>query len=247
MKRHSKLIALIPARFGSERIKDKNIINLFGHPLIAYAINAAIKTKIFDKILVSTDSLKYKKIAEKYGAEIPFLRPKKISKSFSSDYEWVNYTLKKLEKNDQKFTHFFILRPTNPLRSHNTICNAWNIFKKNKADSLRAVEYVKQHPGKMWLKKGKFIKPLLNFKVKKQPSFNNQIKVLPKILVQNASLEISKTEVLKKYKTITGKKILPFFSPSMEGFDINYPEDLVNLRNKIIKKKIKLPLIKKLR
>lgn len=247
MKRHSKLIALIPARFGSERIKDKNIINLFGHPLIAYAINAAIKTKIFDKILVSTDSLKYKKIAEKYGAEIPFLRPKKISKSFSSDYEWVNYTLKKLEKNDQKFTHFFILRPTNPLRSHNTICNAWNIFKKNKADSLRAVEYVKQHPGKMWFKKGKFIKPLLNFKVKKQPSFNNQIKVLPKILVQNASLEISKTEVLKKYKTITGKKILPFFSPSMEGFDINYPEDLVNLRNKIIKKKIKLPLIKKLR
>ena len=155
--------------------------------------------------------------------------------------------LKKLEKNDQKFTHFFILRPTNPLRSHNTICNAWNIFKKNKADSLRAVEYVKQHPGKMWFKKGKFIKPLLNFKVKKQPSFNNQIKVLPKILVQNASLEISKTEVLKKYKTITGKKILPFFSPSMEGFDINYPEDLVNLRNKIIKKKIKLPLIKKLR
>ena len=247
MKRHSKLIALIPARFGSERIKDKNIINLFGHPLIAYAINAAIKTKIFDKILVSTDSLKYKKIAEKYGAEIPFLRPKKISKSFSSDYEWVNYTLKKLEKNDQKFTHFFILRPTNPLRSHNTICNAWNIFKKNKADSLRAVEYVKQHPGKMWFKKGKFIKPLLNFKVKKQPSFNNQIKVLPKILVQNASLEISKTEVLKKYKTITGKKILPFFSPSMEGFDINYPEDLVNLRKKIIKKKIKLPLIKKLR
>lgn len=247
MKRHSKLIALIPARFGSERIKDKNIINLFGHPLIAYAINAAIKTKIFDKILVSTDSLKYKKIAEKYGAEIPFLRPKKISKSFSSDYEWVNYTLKKLEKNNQKFTHFFILRPTNPLRSHNTICNAWNVFKKNKADSLRAVEYVKQHPGKMWLKKGKFIKPLLNFKVKKQPSFNNQIKVLPKILVQNASLEISKTEVLKKYKTITGKKILPFFPPSMEGFDINYPEDLVNLRNKIIKKKIKLPLIKKLR
>ena len=82
MKRHSKLIALIPARFGSERIKDKNIINLFGHPLIAYAINAAIKTKIFDKILVSTDSLKYKKIAEKYGAEIPFLRPKKFQNLF---------------------------------------------------------------------------------------------------------------------------------------------------------------------
>ena len=247
MKKYSKLIALIPARSGSERIKDKNIINFFGHPLIAYAISAAIKSKIFDKVLVSTDSLKYKKIAKKYGAEIPFLRPKKISKSFSSDYEWVNYTLEKLEKNNEKFSHFFILRPTNPLRNHNTICKAWSMFKKNRADSLRAVEYVKQHPGKMWLKKGKFIKPLLNITIKKQPSFNNQMKVLPKILVQNASLEISKTGVLKKYKTITGKKILPFFSPSIEGFDINYPEDLVNLRNKIIKKKIKLPLIKKLK
>ena len=247
MKKKLKLIALIPARSGSERIKDKNIINFFGHPLIAYAINAAIKSKIFDKVLVSTDSFKYKKIAKKYGAEIPFLRPKKISKSFSSDYEWINYTLSKLEKNNEKFSHFFILRPTNPLRSYNTICKAWNTFKKNRADSLRAVEDVKQHPGKMWLKKGKFIEPLLNFTIKKQPSFNNQMKVLPKILVQNASLEISKVEVLKKYKTITGEKILPFFLPSVESFDINYPEDLVYLKNKVIKKKIKLPLIKKFR
>ena len=247
MKKKSKLIALIPARSGSERIKNKNIINFFGHPLIAYAISTAIKSKIFDKVLVSTDSFKYKKIAKKYGAEIPFLRPKKISKSFSSDYEWVNYTLRKLEKNNEKFSHFFILRPTNPLRSYNTICKAWNTFKKNRADSLRAVEDVKQHPGKMWLKKGKFIKPLLNFTIKKQPSFNNQMKVLPKILVQNASLEISKVEVLKKYKTITGKKILPFFLPSVESFDINYPEDLVYLKNKVMKKKIKLPLIKKIK
>ena len=65
----------------------------------------------------------------------------------------------------------------------------------------------------MWLKKGKFIKPLLNITIKKQPSFNNQMKVLPKILVQNASLEISKEDVLKKYKTITGKKFFLLFHP----------------------------------
>ena len=127
--------------------------------------------------------------------------------------------------------------------SANTICKAWNFFKKNNADSLRAVENVKQHPGKMWLKKGKYIKPLLNFTIKKQPSFNNQMKVLPTILIQNASLEISKTEVLKKYKTITGKKILPFFTSPTEDLDINYPEDLINIKNKIHKKLVKLPKI----
>ena len=160
MKIKNKLIALIPARSGSERIKNKNILNFFGHPLLAYSIKSAIKSKIFDKVLLSTDSQKYANIAKKYGAEVPFLRPKKISKSTSNDFEWISYTLKKLEKNNEKFTHFFILRPTNPLRSYLTIRKAWNLFKKKSPDSLRAVERVKQHPGKMWIKDRNLIKPL---------------------------------------------------------------------------------------
>jgi CMP-N,N'-diacetyllegionaminic acid synthase len=243
MKIKNKLIALIPARSGSERIKNKNILNFFGHPLLAYSIKSAIKSKIFDKVLLSTDSQKYANIAKKYGAEVPFLRPKKISKSTSNDFEWISYTLKKLEKNNEKFTHFFILRPTNPLRSYVTIRKAWNLFKKKSPDSLRAVESVKQHPGKMWIKDRNLIKPLLNFRIKNQPSYNNQIKILPNVLIQNASLEISKTTILKKYKTITGKKILPFFTSPTEGLDINYPEDLINIKNKIHKKLVKLPKI----
>ena len=243
MKIKNKLIALIPARSGSERIKNKNILNFFGHPLLAYSIKSAIKSKIFDKVLLSTDSQKYANIAKKYGAEVPFLRPKKISKSTSNDFEWISYTLKKLEKNNEKFTHFFILRPTNPLRSYDTIRKAWNLFKKKSPDSLRAVERVKQHPGKMWIKDRNLIKPLLNFRIKNQPSYNNQIKILPNVLIQNASLEISKTTILKKYKTITGKKILPFFTSPTEGLDINYPEDLINIKNKIHKKLVKLPKI----
>ncbi len=97
----------------------------------------------------------------------------------------------------------------------------------------------------MWIDKNGYIKPLLNYKVKKQPSFNNQIKVLPKVFIQNASLEISKEDVLKKYKTITGKKIIPFYTKKNEGFDINYPEDLIYLKNQILRKKIKLTKIKK--
>ena len=224
----NKIIALIPARKGSERIKDKNIVKLFNLPLIAHTIIAAKRANLFSNIVVSTNSLKYSKIAKKYGAEVPFLRPNNISTSHSNDYEWVNYTIKKLKKKGLFFSHFFILRPTNPFRTAKTILKAWKNFKKNKkADSLRGVEICKQHPGKMWIKSKKFIKPFILGKKNNQPYYNLQFKSLPKVFVQNASLEISKVEVLRRYKSITGKKIIPFYTSALEGFDINYPEDLV--------------------
>ena len=184
-----KIIALIPARQGSERIKNKNIVNFFSHPLLAYAIQSALKSKLFEKVVVSTDSSKYRKVAKYYGAEVPCLRPKKISSSTSSDYEWVNYTIDLYKKKNIHFTHFFILRPTNSFRTENTIKDAWKKYLKyKKCDSLRAVSLVKEHPGKMWKKKNNFISPLMNRKISKQPSYNSQYKSLPKIFVQNASL-----------------------------------------------------------
>ncbi len=236
-----KILALIPARKGSERIINKNIVKLSNHPLIAYTINVAKKSKIFDKIVVSTDSNIYSKISQNYGAEVPFLRPKNISTSTSPDYQWVNFTIKQLEKKGFFFSHFFILRPTSPFRKVSTIIDAWKKFKRNKtAESLRAVELCKQHPGKMWLKSHGFIKPFFPGKKNKQPFYNLQFKSLPKILVQNASLEISKIGVLKLYKSITGKKIIPYFTKDIEGFDINDQYDL-KLANYLAKKnKIKI-------
>lgn len=223
----NKIIALIPARKGSERLKNKNIVKLFGLPLIAHTIISARKSNLFNKIVVSTNSLKYAKIAKKYGAEVPFLRPNNISTAHSHDYQWVIYTIKNLKKRGLTFSHFFILRPTSPFRTAHTILRAWKNFKKvKKADSLRAVEMCKQHPGKMWVTSKKFIKPFMKGKKNKQPYHNLQFKSLPKIFTQNASLEIAKIKVLSNYKSITGKKILPFYTKELEGFDINYPSDL---------------------
>jgi CMP-N,N'-diacetyllegionaminic acid synthase len=240
-----KIIALIPARSGSQRIKNKNIIKILNHPLIAHSINEAKKTRLFEKIVVSTDSRIYAEIAKKYGAEVPFLRPVKISNSVSYDFQWINYTIQKLNKMGFSYDYFFILRPTNPFRTSKTIIKAWRQFKKNKkADTLRAVEISKQNPYKMWIKSGRYIKPFLKKIKNNQPSHNLQSKSLPKILVQNASLEISKINVLKKYKTITGKKIIPFYTNQFEGFDINYPADIklakVIIKEKKIKSSIKI-------
>ena len=79
MKKLKKIICIIPARKGSKRIKNKNIINFFGKPLISYSIENALKSNIFEKVIVSTDSKKISNISKKYGADVPFLRPKSLS------------------------------------------------------------------------------------------------------------------------------------------------------------------------
>ena len=89
----NKIWAIIPARSGSKNLKNKNIIYLNNQPLIAYTIKSALQSKIFEKILVLTDSLKYARIAKKYGAEIPFIRPKKISLDKSTDNDLYVYML----------------------------------------------------------------------------------------------------------------------------------------------------------
>ena len=101
------VVALIPARSGSKRIRNKNIKYLGNHPLIAYTICSALNSKIFDYVLVSTDSQEIADVAKYYGAETPFLRPAKYASDNSPDIEWLNFTLNELdeiwEKNKKEF------------------------------------------------------------------------------------------------------------------------------------------------
>ena len=233
-------LALIPARSGSKRIKDKNIRLFNGHPLISYTIQAAIKSQIFDEIIFATDSEEYADIARYYGATVPFLRQKSISGDKSPDIEWVKFMLKGLSDIGKNFDIFSILRPTSPLRLDSTINSAFQKFLAcENYDSLRAVEKCSQHPGKMWVDNNNMLFPLIPFKIDGIPWHSSQYSSLPEIYIQNASLEISKISNLKKYKTITGKKIMPFFTKDYEGFDINYQFDLFYanylLKNKIVK------------
>ncbi len=228
-------IAFIPARKGSKRLKNKNILNLAGHPLIAYTIDVAIKSKKFDYIFCITDSKKYQKIAEQYGCNYFPLRPKNTSGDLDPDFKWVRWAFKVLNKMDIKFDNFCILRPTSPFRSVRMLNSAFSIFKKASADSIRAVEKTKIHPGKIWIYKKNFIKPLINKKLNKNPWHSNQYAALPVFYAQNASLEICKRQTLLKYKNISGNKILPFFTKGYEGFDINTKLDY-EFAKKITKK-----------
>ena len=244
MDRDTNIVALIPARAGSKRVPDKNIRRLADHPLIAYSIAAALQSKIFKAVIVSTDSDRYADIARHYGAEVPFLRPAKIAGDTSPDIDWVAYTLDRLRKDGQEFDCFSILRPTSPFRLPGTIQRAWDEFLAQEGvDSLRAVEKCQQHPGKMWIVRGNRMMPLLSMGPAEQPWHSSQYPSLPEVYVQNASLEIAKTRVVFKGKTIAGNVLMPFFTKNYEGFDVNSDYDW-NLAENLVKiAQAKLPAI----
>jgi N-acylneuraminate cytidylyltransferase len=221
-----KSVAFIPARSGSKRVPDKNIKLLDGHPILAYTVRAAIESTVFDSVICATDSELYADIARYYGAEVPFLRSSDISGDKSPDIEWVVWMLKTLRASGREYEIFSILRPTSPFRLPQTIRRAWDIFiNDTDADSLRAIEKCKQHPGKMWVIRGKRMLPLLPFANGTTPWHSSQYAALPEIYAQDASLEIAWSRIALEQNSIAGESIAPFISQGLEGFDINEPED----------------------
>ena len=220
------VVGFIPARAGSKRVPHKNVRPLSGHPLIAYAIRSAIDSGVFESVICATDSEEYAAIARHYGAEVQRLRPTAISDDKSPDIEWVVWMLRGLREAGREFDAFSILRPTSPFRSAETIRRAWRAFTTEAGvDSLRAVEKCAQHPGKMWVIRGRRMLPVLPFAIGDTPWHSSQYAALPPIFVQNASLEIAWSRVALEGGSIAGDVIVPFISEGLEGFDINQPED----------------------
>ena len=243
-----KILAVIPARSGSQRVKNKNIRLLNNHPLIAYSISSAKKTKIFDRIIVSTDSKIIKDIALYYGAEVPFLRPKKISTSKSIDYSWIIHALNKTKEiYNEEYDYFAILRPTTPHRSNISIIKAVNtLVKKKHYDSIRAVSKCREHPGKMWtISNNKSLKEFLNQSHLKIKYHEMQYQSLPEVYIQTSSFEVIKVKSIIKNKNRAGDRIIPFKLQKLDGMAIDHEEDLILLKHYLQQKKIALPVIRK--
>lgn len=132
-------IAIITARSGSKGLKDKNIKLLAGKPLLAYSIEAAKKSEVFNTIMVSTDSSVYADVSKKYGAEVPFLRSKETSQDDAGSWDVVREVLLNYLKLGKKFDTVCLLQPTSPLREAVDIVNGYNEMLEKDADSITAV------------------------------------------------------------------------------------------------------------
>ena len=239
------LVAFVPARQGSKRVVGKNVRPLRGHPLLAYAIAAALESGVCDSVIVSTDSEDIADVARHYGADVPFLRPASLAGDTSPDIEWLEFTLKTLHGMGRRPDCFALLRPTSPFRSAETIRRAWRTFLHDRrVDSLRAVEKCTEHPGKMWVVRGQRLLPLLPFGPVTQPWHSTPYQALPEVFVQNASLEIAWTHVVEHGRTIAGETILPFLTHDAEGFDINNEADWMLAEHMLATGAAELPVVR---
>ena len=183
-----KVLSVITARSGSKSIKNKNIKKFCGHPLLAHSIVQSMNSKLIDRTILSTDSIKYAKIGAKYGADIPFLRTKKNSRDKSNDIEVFKEILNKLQKKDLPdiIVH---LRPTTPLRKKNELDRAIKLFISSKCDSLRSISLSGKNLFKSWYIADNYLKPIYGGKMIKEP-WNMGRQQLPKTYYHNGSIDI---------------------------------------------------------
>lgn len=126
-------IAVIPARGGSKRIKHKNIRSFYGKPLIAYSIENALKSELFDQVIVSTDCEQIAGIAKEYGASVPFIRPKKLSDDFTGTTPVVQHAIRWYQESVAPLQYCCCLYPTSPLLNWKELVAAFNELKNNKS------------------------------------------------------------------------------------------------------------------
>lgn len=221
-----KVLAIIPARGGSKGLPRKNITMLLNKPLISWPIKAALNSKFIDKVIVSTEDKEISEIAEKFGAEIPFIRPKSLASDNSSSYQVIDHALEFFEKRNEKYDYLVFLEPTSPLTQSQDIDSAISILdsKRNIADSIVSVcKTESTHPSFLSRinKKG----TLVPFESDFSPGLRRQ--ELDNIYFFDGSLYISDVRVIKLKKSFYHSRTLPYIVPRWKSYEIDEYMDLV--------------------
>jgi CMP-N,N'-diacetyllegionaminic acid synthase len=233
----NKILAVIGLRSGSKSLKDKNIKTLHGKPLFYYILKTAKKSKYINKIAISTDSKKYRKIVKKYSVDSLYDRPKKLSLDSSQEIFFIKDLLKKMEKYENYIPDIVVrLLATCPFQNTKDIDKGINIVINNQYDSLAIISKAKQHPEKALKIIGKKKKYLTSY------IGNNSLKVGSKLNRQEfkdayfrANVLICKKRVIDKYNSLTSKK--PGFVLIPYQVDIDNLEDFKFAKFKMSKKR----------
>ena len=216
-----KILAIIPARKNSKRIKDKNKILLKNKKLIEHTFLLTKKSKLFTQILLTTDDEKLIKLSKKYNILAPWVRPKKISGDFSPSYKAVIHAYDWYEKNYEKVDGVFILQPTSPFRTIKTLKEMIKIFKKSNKKSVINVSKCNEHPEWMIRLKNNTILPYISKK-----KFESRSQSLAKLYRINGLGYLINPSVLKKEETLIPKNSIPCINKSkIESIDIDDMQD----------------------
>ncbi|MBT4764706.1 acylneuraminate cytidylyltransferase family protein [bacterium] len=213
------IVALIPARSGSKGVVDKNIMLLGGIPLISYSIVAAKKSKLIDRIIVSTDSEEYAEIARSYGAETPFIRPKDISGDLATDVEFFKHAVDWLQENENFVPEYFVhLRPTTPFRDPKVLDKAIKEFICSDYSALRSCHKMSESSYKTFEVENNMFKRICNGESNIEGS-NTARQAFPETYDANGYIDIVRSEMISKHNLIHGSKVKAFITNTAHEID----------------------------
>jgi N-acylneuraminate cytidylyltransferase/CMP-N,N'-diacetyllegionaminic acid synthase len=231
-KGHS-VLGIIPARGGSKGLRNKNIMPLNGKPLISYTVRSAKASGIFDRLMVTTDSEAIAKVAKRSGAEVPFLRPKRLATDTALAIDVIHHALGWLERNDRDrhYDLVFYLQPTSPLRIPEDYKRSVDLLIKRKADSVLGV--CEARPSPMWSNVlpsngslGRFLK---------RSAVNKNRQELPTYYRINGAIYLAKYSFIKRSSSWIGKRSYAYLMPYERSIDIDDEMDMA-LAKHIMKK-----------
>ena len=211
MFKKNKILAIIPARKGSKRIPKKNLKKINGKPLIYWSIKAARNSKYIDKVIVSTDSKLIRDISIKYGSDVPFIRPKKISTSISKSSDVIIHAL----NNIYGYDYIIYLQPTSPLRDTKDIDDSIKLGINNNVKSLASFSHSLHHDPNIVFEFDKKKKKL------KKINFSKLENKRSNYFVLNGAIFLLETKWFKNNKKFICKSTLPFIMDQKKSVDID--------------------------
>ncbi|MDD5131498.1 MAG: acylneuraminate cytidylyltransferase family protein [bacterium] len=217
MYRDKTIIAIIPARGGSQGLPGKNILPFCGKPLISWTIAQALKSKYLDKVLVSTDEKKIADIAQKYGADVPFLRPRRLATAASNIIDVLIHTLDFINRKEKKYDLVMLLQPTSPLRTSKDIDLAIELFFREKAQAVISVCRSEHHP---WWS----VSLGNNLRVAEylgQGKLHKNRQILPDFYRINGAIYLTREITLRQNKSFLGKSTYAYIMPVERSLDID--------------------------
>lgn len=220
MYKNNKILALIPARGGSKGIKNKNIIDIMGKPLIYYTIQAAKESVYIDDIVVTTDDEVIANISIECGAKVPFLRPKQLAQDTSKTIDAVLHAILTLEQMGPKYDTLILLQPTQPLRTSEDIDKSIECFFCNGELSLVSVSEVDDHP--LLIREivdNKLLPLLLENSTCRRQDMKKYYRI-------NGCIYINKVEEINS-NTSFNDNLIPFIMKKSHSVDIDEVKDLV--------------------
>lgn len=242
-----EVLAIIPARSGSKSVKDKNIREVGGKPMLAWSIEHARASRLVNRVILSTDSERYADIGREYGAEVPFLRPSEYATDTALDIDVFRHALIWLKENEGYRPDIVVqLRPTYPKRDPRDIDRMIELLAADpSADSVRSVALAGEVPYKMW----RFVEGMNNeasgdceapcahvltpLMTDIPECYNMPRQELPTVYYQNACIDVARTDTILELGSMTGRRILGYVMT--ENLDIDTEAELKQAELELIK------------